>query len=232
MSKIRGGPVLESLLYKFVLLALQDIRQAKKLLSRRRKGDSKKMPPKSEKSKVQKKAATHPTYNEMVASAITTLKERSGTSRQKIIKYIGANYKVAPGFETHVKLALKRQVAKGILTQPKGTGASGSFKLAKVEKPPVKKPAPKKPASKPAAKPKTTKTTKKPAAAKTKKPAAKKATTAKPKSTAKPKKPATKATKPKSAKKPASKAAKPKPKKATGAKKTAKATKTPKSPKK
>ena len=41
-----------------------------------------------------KKAAAHPKYSEMIAAAIVALKERSGSSRQAIIKYVNANYKV------------------------------------------------------------------------------------------------------------------------------------------
>ncbi|WP_368853945.1 histone H1/H5 family protein, partial [Acinetobacter baumannii] len=114
----------------------------------------------------------------MIKAAIVALKERNGSSRQAIVKYIKANYKVGDNADVHVKLALKRGVASGDLAQPKGTGASGSFKVVKKAEP-KKKPAAKKPAAK------------KPA--KAKKPAAKKAaTSAKKKSTPKKKKPATK----------------------------------------
>ena len=51
--------------------------------------------------------AQHPKYSEMIVAAITSTKERGGTSRQKILKYIGANYKVGDGFEAHARLALK-----------------------------------------------------------------------------------------------------------------------------
>ena len=141
-----------------------------------------------------KAAAEHPKYTEMIAAAVGALKERKGSSRQAILKYIQANYKVGDNAGTHVKLALKRGVISGSLTQAKGTGASGSFKLAvKVapkklvaKKPAAKKPAAKKPAAKktaakktptkkkPAKKAATPKKAKKPAAKKVKKPAAKK----------------------------------------------------------
>ena len=156
-----------------------------------------------------KKPADHPKYGEMIATAIGALKERTGSSRQAIQKYVTANFKVGDAAATHLKLALKRGVASGQFKQVKGAGASGSFKL--MEKP--KKPAKKKPA---AAKKPAAKKAKKTAA---KKPATKKATPKKPKKTA-----AKKATK-KSAKKPAKKAAAKKPaKKAGGKKKTAKKT--------
>jgi len=118
-----------------------------------------------------KKPAEHPKYSEMVIAAITTLKERNGSSRQAIVKYIKANYKVSDNSDTHIKLALKRSVVAGTLLQPKGTGASGSFKLVKKAVEPKKKVA-KKPAA--AA---TKKTTPKKKAAPKKKASAKKATT-------------------------------------------------------
>ena len=154
-----------------------------------------------------KKPAEHPKYIDMITAAIAALKERNGSSRQAILKYIKANYKVGDNCDTHVKMALKRGVASGALAQPKGTGASGSFKVVKKAEP-KKKPAAKKPAAKkPAAKKSTPKK---------KKPAAKKAS-----STKKAKKPAAK--KP-AAKKPAAKKAKKTPSKKPAAKKTAKKT--------
>lgn len=159
-----------------------------------------------EKAKTAKKPADHPKYSEMIGAAIAALKERSGSSRQAIAKYIAANYKVGDSAGTHIKMALKKAVAKGDLVQVKGTGASGSFKL------PKKAPAPKKPAAakKPAAK--------KPAA---KKAAAKKATPKKtPKKAAK--KTPKKAAKKPAAKKPAKKPAAKKPAAKKAAKKTPK----------
>ena len=194
--------------------------------------------PKPKKPAAPKKPATHPSYNEMITAAITALKERNGSSRQAIIKYINGNYKVGDGADTHVKMQLKRLVAAGTLIQTKGTGASGSFKLSKAAKEPVKKPKakkPKKPAAKVAKKPSEKKTVKKPAAKKAstpKKAAAKKATTPKKKST--PKKAAAK--KPAAKKAPAKKASTPKkpkaPAKKAGAKKpAAKKASKPKKPK-
>lgn len=136
---------------------------------------------------VKKKPADHPKYLDMIVAAITALKERSGSSRQAIYKYIQANYKVSESSGTHLKQALKRGVTTATLVQAKGTGASGSFKVAKKETPAKKKPAAKKAAAK---KPKATKkpakkvTAKKPAAKKAKKtkaaPAKKKAAAKKP----------------------------------------------------
>ncbi|KAL9950534.1 hypothetical protein ACROYT_G043045 [Oculina patagonica] len=150
-----------------------------------------------------KQPADHPKYIDMIKAAILALKERNGSSRQAIAKYIKANYKVGEGVGTHLKLALKRGVVAGVLIQPKGTGASGSFKVNKE----LKEVKPKKPAKKPAAKKPAAKKPKKTAA---KKPAAKKVAAKKPaakKATKKPaaKKPAKPAAKKPAAKKPAAK---------------------------
>ncbi|XP_037790382.1 histone H1-delta-like [Penaeus monodon] len=77
---------------------------------------------------------THPKYSVMIAAALNSLKERNGSSRQAILKYILANYKVGETTTgVRLKLALRKGVAEGSLKQIKGTGAAGSFKLAKAE---------------------------------------------------------------------------------------------------
>ena len=181
-----------------------------------------------------KKPADHPPYLDMIKAAISALKERGGSSRQAIEKYIKSNYKVGE-VGSHLKMALKRGTASGKLLHTKGVGASGSFKLPKVEKKEKKpkKPAAKKPAAKakkPAAKKpvakKAKKSPKKPAA---KKPAAKKAAAKKPAAKkAAAKKPAAKkaaakkpAAKKAAAKKPAAKKVAKKPVKKPAAKKPA-----------
>ena len=146
------------------------------------------------------KLCEHPKYADMIIAAIAALKERKGSSRQAILKYVVANNKVGEGANcnTHLKAALKRCVAAGSIKQVKGIGASGSFKLGEKPKPKAnakkankdKKPKSQKPASKNAKKPAAKKLKKKPAA----------------------KKPAVKA-KPVAAKKPAAKKAKKAPKK-------------------
>merc|ERR1711937_310530 len=153
-----------------------------------------------------KAPAAHPKHSVMIAAAITSLKDRTGSSRQAILKYICANYKVdAAKAAVQIRLALKRGVAKGALKMARASGkGAGSYKVVKVEKPKkakkpkkpkAKKPKKaKKPAKKAAKKPK--KAAKKPAAKKAAKKPAKKAA----------KKPAAK----KAAKKPAAKKAAPK----------------------
>ena len=129
--------------------------------------------PKTKVAAKPKKPAAHPKYSEMVGKAIAALKERGGSSRQAILKYIMANFndgKDAKNVNVHLKLSLRAGVKNKCLKQSKGTGASGSFKIGEVVKPK------KKLAAKPkAAKPKKAKTPKKTSAKKldaAKKPAA------------------------------------------------------------
>ena len=133
------------------------------------------------KRKMPKTPADHPKYEEMIKTAIRTLKERNGSSRQAIEKYIKANFKVGDTAAQHIKTALKKGAANGTFIHTKGVGASGSFKLPKEQKKPSKKPAA--PTSKTtvvkAKKPATTNKTG------AKKPAAKKQTSPKKKSPAK-----------------------------------------------
>ena len=140
--------------------------------------------PKAKKTAVvAKKAADHPTYAVMVLAAVAALKERKGSSKIAIEKYICANYKVGVKFNGPVKAAIKKLVEKKELSQVKGIGANGSFKIAKAEKPvkkTVKKAAPKKspvkkaPAKKVVKKPVAKKVVKKAPAKKTVKKVAKK----------------------------------------------------------
>ena len=74
--------------------------------------------------------ATHPPVSDMVLAAIKSLKERNGSSSQAIKKYIGVNYKVeVERLQPFIKKYLKSAVTSGALTQTKGKGANGSFKL-------------------------------------------------------------------------------------------------------
>ena len=132
------------------------------------------------KRKMTKIPAEHPKYEEMIKTAIRTLKDRNGSSRQAIEKYIKANYKVGDTASNHIKTALKKGTLNGTFVHTKGVGASGSFKLPKEQKKPAKKPAA--PSKKPVAKPKKPAATKKDSP---KKPAAKTETSSKKKSSTK-----------------------------------------------
>ena len=159
--------------------------------------DAKKTPTK--KASKPKAPAAHPPSSVMVVAAIKALKERNGSSLAAIKKYIAANYKVdAAKIAPFIRKAIKSLVEKKKITQTKGTGASGSFKINAAAKE-AKKPAAKKPKAKKPKSPKKKAAAKKPAAAKkakttpkkaAKKPAAKKpaAKKASPKKKAAPKK--------------------------------------------
>merc|ERR1711962_879311 len=127
---------------------------------------------KAVKAKKPAKKPDHPPYAVMIAAAIKALKERGGSSRAAILKYILANNKIADTAKAQVraKLAIRKMLAAKKLVPVKG-----SFKLAKEAPKPkkkkvVKKKKPKKPAAKKAKKP----AAKKPAKKAAKKPAAKK----------------------------------------------------------
>lgn len=174
-----------------------------------------------------KKHADHPKYSEMINAALTSLKERGGSSRQAVLKYIMKAYNVGKDenvVNTHLKMALRAGVKNASLKQSKGSGASGSFRLGEEAK--------KKPKATKAKKPKSPAKVKKPKAktasaggAKSPKKMAKKATT----KSAAPKK-ATKAAKPTTAAAAVKKSKADKPKKAAAAPKKAKADKPKKSP--
>ncbi|XP_038565811.1 histone H1-like [Micropterus salmoides] len=131
-------------------------------------------------AKAQKKKAAPrpkkdgPTLPKLIISAVAESKERKGVSLAAIKKVLAAKGVDVPKANKRINTAVTKLVTGGTLGQTKGTGASGSFKLAKepkADKPAkkvVKKKAPVK-AKKPAAKKVTA--AKKPAA---KKPAAKK----------------------------------------------------------
>lgn len=182
-----------------------------------------------------KDSATHPSNISMVVEAVTKLHEKSGSSFLAIKKFISETHKVDVDRQGRfLKKALLKAVELGKLTQTKGKGASGSFKLT------VKPKAEKKPKNATAAKPKKTAATGTPKVKKTaaKKASPKKKVAVKAKKPASPKK-AVKAKAPAKAKSPkpiakklkksvAKSAAAAKPKAASPKVKTAKAKKSPK----
>ena len=63
-------------------------------------------------------SSSHPTYNDMVVAAIESLKERTGSSRVAILRYIMKNYNIGAdesSVNNHVKQALKRGISSGTL---------------------------------------------------------------------------------------------------------------------
>ena len=154
--------------------------------------------PKAKKVAKPKAPAAPPPYAAMIKAAIKALGDKKGSSRQAILKYICANYKVdAAKAGSRVRIALKKLVTSKAIVAAAAAGkkGAGSFKLpAKEPKPtPAKAKKPKAKKAKAPAKPKAKAPAKKKAAPKKKAPA-KKA-------------PAKKAPAKKVAKKPAKKAA-------------------------
>ena len=101
------------------------------------------------KAKKAAKPAAHPPYASMITAAIKGLKDKKGSSRQAILKYIVGNNKVdSAKAGVHVKLALRKMVTakKVVAAAAAGKKGAGSFKL------PVKEPKAKKPAAKKAQK--------------------------------------------------------------------------------
>ena len=90
-----------------------------------------------------KKSSDHPTYAEMISSAISSLKDRTGSSRQAIAKFVCANYKVdADKAAPHLRRVLKKGVEDGVFKTARESGkGAGSYKLVVKKK---KKPAAKK----------------------------------------------------------------------------------------
>jgi len=158
------------------------------------------MPPKVTTPKAKANtSSSHASYQDMITEAIINLKERNGSSRVALKKYVRANNSITVSdnmFDSLFNKALKGGVDKGVFAQPKGS--SGGTKLAKKEPKPAAKPA----AAKPAAK----STDKKPTAKKAT--ATKKTTTTKATKAKAPVKTNTAAAKPKTVKKPAAPKAK------------------------
>ena len=68
-----------------------------------------------------KTASEHPPYKTMIMEAILQLKERNGSSRQAIKKYVQSNFKVKQtNFDNQFNSALRKGVTAGDFIQPKG----------------------------------------------------------------------------------------------------------------
>ncbi|XP_062310442.1 histone H1-like [Osmerus eperlanus] len=85
-----------------------------------------KTPKKRSKSK-----KTGPSVSDRILKVLSGSKDRGGVSLAALKKALTAgDYDVAKN-NARIKLAVRRLVANGSLLQPKGTGASGSFKINK-----------------------------------------------------------------------------------------------------
>merc|ERR1711876_60513 len=114
--------------------------------------------PKAKKAAKPKAPAAHPPYAAMIKAAVKALGDKKGSSRQAILKYVCANYKVdAAKAASRVRIALKKLVDSKAIVAAAAAGkkGAGSFKLPAKEpkaKPAKAKKAPK--AKKPKAAPK------------------------------------------------------------------------------
>lgn len=85
--------------------------------------------------KTEAKKSVRPKTSDMVYNAIKELNDRKGSSLQAIKKHISATHTIdAEKMALFIRKYLKSAVASGELTQTKGAGASGSFKIAQAEK--------------------------------------------------------------------------------------------------
>ena len=74
--------------------------------------------PVADKVKAAAKKAEHPPYAVMIAAAIKALKERGGSSRAAILKYVLANNKIADAAKAQVRYKLATQVPYHYNTLP------------------------------------------------------------------------------------------------------------------
>ena len=83
--------------------------------------------PETKKAAKPKIPTAHPPYASMVNAVIKSLKERTGSSRQSILKYVVANYEV----ESRVTKALKKMIAGKSVVSAAAAGKKGAgcFKL-------------------------------------------------------------------------------------------------------
>merc|ERR1711941_9296 len=94
--------------------------------------------PKAKKAAKPKAPAAHPPYASMIKAAIKALGDKKGSSRQAILKYICANYKVdAAKAGSRVRIALKKLVTSKAIAPAKKKAAPK--KKAPAKKAPAKK---------------------------------------------------------------------------------------------
>ena len=79
-----------------------------------------------------KKPPSHPSFKEMIVTAITELAEKKGSSRHAIKKYVVANNKVSEqAMKANFNKVLSKMVANDVLHHPK-TG-KGTYKVTKAK---------------------------------------------------------------------------------------------------
>merc|ERR1711970_596626 len=107
--------------------------EVKKVVTKKMEAPAKKTTFAKKEHKVEAKKLT---YLEMVTEAIKALKDRSGSSRQVITRYILETHKVDAAKVIHIRKAIAHGMEKGILKQARTSGkGAGSFRVVKEEKP-------------------------------------------------------------------------------------------------
>jgi len=119
--------------------------------------------PKAKKPAAPKKSTSHPAYLEMIGEAITSLKDRTGSSQYAIAKFIEDKHKaqLAPNFKKLLLVQLKKLTAGGKLTKikasyklPSSAAKKPATALSLAAKSKAKAPVAVKPKAKVAARPK------------------------------------------------------------------------------
>uniref|UniRef100_A0A3P8W8R7 Histone H1 n=1 Tax=Cynoglossus semilaevis TaxID=244447 RepID=A0A3P8W8R7_CYNSE len=88
-------------------------------------------PAKAAKKKASKPKKAGPSVRDLIVKAVSASNERNGVSLSAVKKALAADGYDVEKNNVRVKTAIKALVLKGPLAQPKGTGASGSFKINK-----------------------------------------------------------------------------------------------------
>merc|ERR1712241_75273 len=92
--------------------------------------------PKAKKAAKPKAPAAHLPYAAMIKAAVKALADKKGSSRQAILKYICANYKVdAAKAASRVRLALKKAAKKPAAKKPKAAKRPAAKKPKAAKKP-------------------------------------------------------------------------------------------------
>uniref|UniRef100_A0A3P8SLV9 H15 domain-containing protein n=1 Tax=Amphiprion percula TaxID=161767 RepID=A0A3P8SLV9_AMPPE len=88
-------------------------------------------PAKAPKKKAVRSKTDGPSLPKLIVAAVAESKERKGISLAAIKKVLATKKVDVAKSNKRINTAVTKMVTNGVLTQTKGTGASGSFKLAK-----------------------------------------------------------------------------------------------------
>uniref|UniRef100_A0A3P8SDB7 H15 domain-containing protein n=1 Tax=Amphiprion percula TaxID=161767 RepID=A0A3P8SDB7_AMPPE len=92
-----------------------------------------KAPAKAPKKKAVRSKTDGPSLPKLIVAAVAESKERKGISLAAIKKVLATKKVDVAKSNKRINTAVTKMVTNGVLIQTKGTGASGSFKLAKKE---------------------------------------------------------------------------------------------------